>query len=526
MTSKKLLLFLLISLTALANSLFSETVIDDGSEISGTWNLAGSPYIIMGEATILVNAELVIEAGVEVKFATGTSFDYSEDDFDAGFLRINGKITAIGTEESQISFTRNTEDGNWSIIFFSETADASSILDNCSFEFGNSISNLLGTTGFWGTISFNNSGSKIENSSIDQAAYSSIYCSNNSSPVIENNTIKNSVVAGILTDFSYPSVNENLIQYNNYGIYCTNNSIFEIKHNQIIDNINDGINCDSSSPIIINNKISNNSFGISLYESSPDIIGNLISENINDGINCYTNSSPDITNNTIVNNQEHGVFVYNIASPVITNTIFHGNNETNDLVISVYDNETSYPIVKYSSLEMLEGELQANVQIQPGNIYNQNPTFSNQGGNPFSITEESPCTDTGTPNAIGLNLPDEDIIYNPRITNDNIDMGAYEYGAVNCNYELQITNYELRQNYPNPFNPITKISYGLAADSEQLAEIVVYNAMGQEVWSSNPSPLNPNSCLFDGSSFNSGIYFYSLVVNGIVKNTKSMILIK
>ncbi len=101
---------------------------------------------------------------------------------------------------------------------------------------------------------------------------------------------------------------------------------------------------------------------------------------------------------------------------------------------------------------------------------------------------------------------------------------------INNNYELAITNYELSQNYPNPFNPITKISFQLAVNSEQLAEIVVHNSAGQQVWSQNlsidhSSPIT-GYCLFDGSSFNSGIYYYSLIVDGNKMATKSMILIK
>ncbi len=84
----------------------------------------------------------------------------------------------------------------------------------------------------------------------------------------------------------------------------------------------------------------------------------------------------------------------------------------------------------------------------------------------------------------------------------------------------------LYQNYPNPFNPVTKISFQLAVNSEQLVEIVVYNAMGQSVWSSKPLSLNTNNCLFDGSKFNSGVYYYSLIVDGIKVDTKAMLLIK
>ena len=93
------------------------------------------------------------------------------------------------------------------------------------------------------------------------------------------------------------------------------------------------------------------------------------------------------------------------------------------------------------------------------------------------------------------------------------------------NDQLSIDNYQLKQNYPNPFNPMTKINYELGITNYELAEIVVYNAMGQMVWSSQLSQLT-SSISFDGSKLNSGVYYYSLVVDGKKMDTKSMILIK
>ena len=103
-----------------------------------------------------------------------------------------------------------------------------------------------------------------------------------------------------------------------------------------------------------------------------------------------------------------------------------------------------------------------------------------------------------------------------------------EFNGIND--QLSIVNYQLKQNYPNPFNPQTRINYELQITNYELAEIVVYNAMGQEIWSKNllpnPSSLNPNTCFFDGSAFNSGIYYYSLIVDGKKIDTKSMVLLK
>jgi len=103
--------------------------------------------------------------------------------------------------------------------------------------------------------------------------------------------------------------------------------------------------------------------------------------------------------------------------------------------------------------------------------------------------------------------------------------------GIESNYQLSIVNYQLKQNYPNPFNPTTKINYKLRITDYELAEIVVYNSTGQIVGAypcGRPASATTNhgSILFDGSRLNSGIYYYSLIVDGSKIDTKSMILIK
>jgi len=114
---------------------------------------------------------------------------------------------------------------------------------------------------------------------------------------------------------------------------------------------------------------------------------------------------------------------------------------------------------------------------------------------------------------------------------DGVEYGEQFVGIENNNNELSVVNYKLSQNYPNPFNPTTKIDFELQNNTNlQSAAIVVYNAKGQQVWSSpvtryGISPVTA-SILFNGSKLNSGIYYYSLVIDNKIVQTKSMVLIK
>ena len=97
---------------------------------------------------------------------------------------------------------------------------------------------------------------------------------------------------------------------------------------------------------------------------------------------------------------------------------------------------------------------------------------------------------------------------------------------MSINDDLSIINgASLKQNYPNPFNPTTKINFELAVANYGSAEIVVYNGAGQEVWN-KAITAESSSIDFDASNLNSGVYYYSLVIDGKKMDTKSMILMK
>ena len=94
------------------------------------------------------------------------------------------------------------------------------------------------------------------------------------------------------------------------------------------------------------------------------------------------------------------------------------------------------------------------------------------------------------------------------------------------------TGIHLDQNYPNPFNPSTKINYNiefpLNKGGQGVVCLKVYDILGNEiaVLVNENQRAGSYSAEFDGSNFASGVYFYSLYIDGKLFNSKRMTLIK
>ena len=95
-------------------------------------------------------------------------------------------------------------------------------------------------------------------------------------------------------------------------------------------------------------------------------------------------------------------------------------------------------------------------------------------------------------------------------------------------YEHKVpVDYSLKQNYPNPFNPATTIEFDLPKAGN--VSLKIFDISGREVAKEiNGLNLNPGNYKvhFNGAGLSSGIYFYSLIVNGNNVATKKMMLIK
>lgn len=85
--------------------------------------------------------------------------------------------------------------------------------------------------------------------------------------------------------------------------------------------------------------------------------------------------------------------------------------------------------------------------------------------------------------------------------------------------------YALGQNYPNPFNPRTVVSFSLPVAGD--VSLKVCDVRGRVVQTLVNERLNEGTyeATFDGSTLNSGVYFYRIVTEGF-SETKRMLLIK
>jgi len=100
-------------------------------------------------------------------------------------------------------------------------------------------------------------------------------------------------------------------------------------------------------------------------------------------------------------------------------------------------------------------------------------------------------------------------------------------GVNNINSQLP-EKFILSQNYPNPFNPETIINYKIPTGSHRSdVKLIVYNNLGHEVKTllNEKQKAGSYSVKFDGTNFSSGIYYYSIFLEGVTE-TKKMLLIK
>jgi len=251
----------------------------------------------------------------------------------------------------------------------------------------------------------------------------------------------------------------------------------------------------------------------------------------------------DIINCTIGNNHSDsygggGITIRDGPTEVnFYNTIIYGNTDHEVIAIDDPNINNDYIDVNFYNTVIDPGEVLTGSEV---NLYynlacnDVNPLWYDTGELPYFMQEDSYCIDTGTLTQLDsliAFLPETDLAGNPRIYNNQIDIGCYEWNPDVGTNEFKIENVKCKiGNYPNPFNPETTISF-FTTESAENTEISIYNVKGQRIreWEIENVKSKINSVVWDGKdsqnrSCTSGIYFCRISAGSQVKTQKMLLL--
>jgi len=333
-----------------------EITCDGGYSFTGTFNITTQRGIEIGgiiwsdetwtnDYLYIVTSNTLVDEGVTLTIEPGTRMQFCADKY----LRIDGCLVAIGTEDSMIVFTSNAQNpssGDWDGIKFYDTS-----IDAVFDSIGNYIS---GSIIKYAEIEFAGPGIIIESASpyiafnyVQENYIRDSFLSylgggiilNGTSSIVEYNLIRNNFgqyVGGVYLNGFSGRLSENIIEDNsgeNGGIKILSSSLGTITKNIIRGNSGSttgggictheqslitynviygnlcsweygvgGISCGppSSTTQIMNNTIMNNKGGISIYRNSPIINYNNIIDNIKNNnqyeikLEYYNTSDPDV----------------------------------------------------------------------------------------------------------------------------------------------------------------------------------------------------------------------------------------
>jgi len=387
-----------------------------GGNVSGVWNLSDSPYQIEGDITIVDGESLTIEPGVEVQFSGAYK------------LSIEGRITAIGSEFSMISFTRENSATSWNGISFSNNSSVdSSKIDYCIIEYCDSD--------YPGGAFYIDSFSKLKISNCiirenQTTGGGGIACYNRSNPVIINNVIANNqaIIGG--------------------GIYCKNSSFPLIEGNLIHSNIathsstgGGGIRAVGNEVFVISNNVifSNQAFdGGGIYLTGDS----------------FTTDNTLLINNTITqntaSNEGAGMYLYD-AEPVSINTIFW-NNTGGEVQISTQSSDSEpqfYACNIQGGYSSISGT--GTYDFDYTNPLYKNidtaPVFEDENRQNFQLQFTSPCIDAGLTEIAGIEfeISLRDAGNSSRLSGTTVDIGAYEAQDPNPPTDIVLSSYSIEE---------------------------------------------------------------------------------
>jgi hypothetical protein len=465
MDFKRLITSLLVAVFVLVASFesFAQTYIQAG-EVYGVWDKNNSPYLINGDITIPNDSVLIIKPGTEIKFSGYYKFN------------VKGRLLAVGNSDSLITFCSSdttgfsnleSEQGAWHGIRFDSTlmTNDSSKLSYCIIRDGKALGEEMDRLGSAVFVNYFNK-LTIEHCLI----------SNNYSPGYTR------FAGGVIF------VTTGSAGYNFYDCNVI------IRNNTIRDNWSTALSFYFASPVVIGNFImSNRGDGVLFLRCMySTFINNLVYDNRSGVVHKWYNDDIVSVNNTIVFNREDGVSSNGDGVPTIYlyNTIVWGN------ATQIYEN---WSLVDCINCLIQEGEYTRRYSNDTS-IITEDPMFSQDSLNPFSILPKSPCYNSGTLENLSSVMPSSDIINETRIFDEKIDIGAYE-----CQVRPDAIIDDSDENdfnfYPNPTHSVLR----LKSDKYLNSKIRIVDMNGVVVRS-----FTLNTRTIDVSDLPGGVYILEL----------------
>ncbi|MFA7057023.1 MAG: T9SS type A sorting domain-containing protein, partial [Candidatus Cloacimonadales bacterium] len=381
---------------------------------------------------------------------------------------------------------------------------------------------------------------------LGSVAYSSVYMKN----VLIQNSVSNFYEAAGRVE-GIDVVMDNVIVRNNTNTHDSDAglvgilevhiiNILTVKNSQFINNQsavqNDGGSnirfyawSDTLSTIMDNCLFANNSNGSSSrnihLNSNKIMINNCTFANNTGGMNYTTtliaSESIEVYNTIFSNNSQIYAMAYGPAPILIDNCLF-----SNDPSSVIYSNNP-HPYT-----------------LGDNNLYGANPLFAGTDpSNPTyymlagdDLNGYSPAIDAGSRDFSFMpdwyEVSEFDLYGNPRIFDDRVDIGCYEYqGYTVDNMVETVTDKFTAFNYPNPFNPETTIEFNNPVQGE--VNVSIYNLKGQLVKKLLQENLSQgvHKIVWNGTDSNekqvsSGVYFYRINSANKESITKKIILMK
>ncbi|MBC8526757.1 MAG: right-handed parallel beta-helix repeat-containing protein, partial [Candidatus Cloacimonetes bacterium] len=202
---------------------------------------------------------------------------------------------------------------------------------------------------------------------------------------------------------------------------------------------------------LMGNSATRNGGGIHFSQSNLDITNSSFAFNISGtggGISGYNLSTLNIKNTIFDNNSAEeepcspnsggALYLQSVTTTIVNTTI--GFNDSSDDGDGIYCSNSNISLINSilwaDTLIYSGGTVNAtysDIQYGTGQSWfgtgciDTDPLFADPSIYNLHLTDSSPCINAGNPDTTGLNLPEYDLDGNPRIVNDTIDMGCYEW---------------------------------------------------------------------------------------------------